>query len=48
MTLAGLPVTTVFGSTSFVTTLLTPTTLFSPIVTQGRMVVPAPIPEKTH
>ena len=43
ITLAGFPATIVSGSTSCVTTLSAPTTAFSPTVTPGRMVAPAPI-----
>lgn len=43
ITLAGFPATIVSGSTSCVTTLPAPTTAFSPTVTPGRMVAPAPI-----
>src|SRR5215510_470887 len=42
-TLAGLPATTAFGGTSFVTTLPAPTNAFSPIVTFDRIVAPDPI-----
>ena len=43
MTLAGLPTTIVFAGTSFVTTAAAPTIAFSPIVTPGKIVTPAPI-----
>ena len=40
---AGMPPTTVFGSTSLVTTAPAPTMAFSPTVTPGRIAAPAPI-----
>jgi len=43
ISLAGMPPTTVFASTSLVTTEPAPTMAFSPTVTPGRMVAPAPI-----
>ncbi len=43
MSRAGTPPTTVFGSTSFDTTAPAATIAFSPTVTPGRMVAPAPI-----
>ena len=43
MSFAGLPPTTVLASTSLVTTAPAPTTAFSPTVTPGKMVAPAPI-----
>lgn len=43
MNLAGLPATMALAGTSFVTTAAAATTAFSPIVTPGRIVAPAPI-----
>ena len=43
MSFAGLPPTTVLASTSLVTTAPAQTTAFSPTVTPGKMVAPAPI-----
>jgi hypothetical protein len=43
MTLAGIPATTVFSGTTLLTTAPAPTTEFSPTVTPGKMVAPAPI-----
>ena len=43
ITLAGLPATTVLSSTSRVTIAPAATTAFSPTVTPGRIVAPAPI-----
>ena len=42
-TLAGLPTTIVFGSTSFVTTAPAPTMAFLPIVTPPKIVAEPPI-----
>lgn len=43
MTLAGIPATTVLSGTSLETTAPAATTAFSPIVTPGKIVAPAPI-----
>ena len=43
MTFAGLPATTVFSGTFFVTTLPAPTTAPFPIDTPGSMIAPPPI-----
>ena len=43
MCLAGMPPTTVFAGTSLETTAPAATTAFSPMVTPGSIVAPAPI-----